>query len=246
MSVKFGGWKNSCLCLEDGIKPATNTVISLQSIYIICLEGEIMSNQNYYFDEEYLISELKRFNEETGKIPSTKNMSGKYLDYPSPQIFERLFGSFNNAKRKAGFECKTCSVEKGKKAERIIKNTVDMLEDTSRNNWFAPYDLICSKGYKVDVKGSSLLYPSIKRKWTTPILFWTFNTNKNVIVDYYICVGFDETFHKVNHVWIFKNDKTLKSKHCIHIQQNKLDQFKQFEWDLNKCNMDMKLGLYTY
>lgn len=38
----FGDWKNSCLCLEDGIKPATADLINLQSIYSNCLEGEYM------------------------------------------------------------------------------------------------------------------------------------------------------------------------------------------------------------
>lgn len=38
----LGGWENSCLCLEDGIKPATANLINLQSIYSNCLEGDLM------------------------------------------------------------------------------------------------------------------------------------------------------------------------------------------------------------
>ena len=38
----IGDWKNSGLCLEDGIKPATATLINLQCIYNLCLEGDKM------------------------------------------------------------------------------------------------------------------------------------------------------------------------------------------------------------
>ena len=33
----IGDWENSCLCLEDGIEPATSNLINLQSIYNQCL-----------------------------------------------------------------------------------------------------------------------------------------------------------------------------------------------------------------
>ena len=38
----LGDWENSCLCLEDGIKPAAANLINLQSIYSNCLEGDLM------------------------------------------------------------------------------------------------------------------------------------------------------------------------------------------------------------
>ena len=48
------GWENSCLCLEDGIKPATANLINLQSIYNDCLEGEYILNNKQV---EYVCSD---------------------------------------------------------------------------------------------------------------------------------------------------------------------------------------------
>lgn len=43
-NIVNSGRENSCLCLEDGIKPATANLINLQSIYNECLEGEYLLN----------------------------------------------------------------------------------------------------------------------------------------------------------------------------------------------------------
>lgn len=232
------------------VKPVTNNLISLQSIYSICLEGDIIANKNLYYDKEYMISELNRFHEETGKIPNTSNISAKFMDYPGAPMFERLFGSFNAALKEAGFIREQNSMDKGKKAERIVKNSWLLLEDTSLEDWRAPYDLICSKGYKVDVKGSKLnikyKHDSKTKWWNNPTCFWTFNTKKKTVTDYYICLGFDNKFEKLKHVWIFKNDAKLKSKHSIRISEKMIANFKKNEWDAKKCNLDLTFDSFMY
>lgn len=241
-------WKNNNLCSEGDIKPAVTKLINLQSIYNQCSEGGVISNKNLYYDEEYMLSELKRFYKDTGYIPNTSNMRRYNGEYPTSEMFTRLFGSFGAALKRAGFDRKISTVEKGKKAERIVKNSVSMLEDTSRKYWLAPYDLICSRGYKVDVKGSSLrvVYQGGYKPWRTPHKFWSFNTKRNTIVDYYICLGFDTDYKKLEHMWLFKNDSHIKSKIGININDKYKNEFIKNELDLNRCNLDMKLDLYTY
>ena len=170
------------------------------------------------------------------------------MDYPGAPIFERLFGSFNIALKEAGFTREQNTMDKGKKAERIVKNSLILLEDTSLENWYAPYDLICSKGHKVDVKGSSLhiKYFNGCKPWQKPTLFWVFNTNRNTIVDYYICLGFDNKYEKLKHVWIFKNDVGLKSKYGFRIYEKHIDEYTQHEWDPKKCNLDLTLDSFLY
>jgi hypothetical protein len=47
----IGDWKNSCLCLEDGIKPAAANLIDPQNIYSNCLEGERLIDENATFEQ---------------------------------------------------------------------------------------------------------------------------------------------------------------------------------------------------
>lgn len=195
-----------------------------------------------------MISELKRFHKETGKIPNTSNMKGKFMDYPGVTVFVRLFGSFNAAVKAAGFVREQSAMDKGKKAERIVKNSLILLEDTSLEDWRAPYDLICSKGYKVDVKGSSLhmIYQCGHKAWHKPLLLWSFNTKQKVISDYYICLGFDNKYRKLKHIWIFKNDVKLKSRSGIQIYEKRIGDYKKNEWDKKKCNLDLTFDSFLY
>lgn len=81
-------WKNNNLCSEGDIKPAVTKLINLQSIYNQCSEGGIISNKNLYYDEEYMLSELKRFYKDTGYIPNTSNMRRYNGEYPTSEMFK--------------------------------------------------------------------------------------------------------------------------------------------------------------
>ena len=69
-NVVDSGWENSCLCLEDGIKPATANLINLQSIYNYCLEGEyILNNKQVEFHCSDCGAQITRY-AKTGKCRS--------------------------------------------------------------------------------------------------------------------------------------------------------------------------------
>lgn len=55
------------------------------------------------YNDDFLISELKRFVEENGKIPSYNDMCSKN-GYPSSIVYAKHFGSWNNALKLVGFE----------------------------------------------------------------------------------------------------------------------------------------------
>lgn len=56
------------------------------------------------------------------------------------------------------------------------------------------YDFICSNGYKIDVKSSTLTIPNR----------WIFTIKKNKIADYFLCLAFDNRSDlNLIHVWLF-------------------------------------------
>lgn len=59
--------------------------------------------------EKFLISELKRFQTETNKVPCARDMGNSY---PSVQAYQNHFGSWNNALKAAGFKPRKTRVEK--------------------------------------------------------------------------------------------------------------------------------------
>ncbi|MEK4824638.1 hypothetical protein NSS71_08765 [Niallia sp. FSL W8-0951] len=55
------------------------------------------------YTKEFLIKEIKRFNDEFGRPPISKDFDIKNRDYPSRKCFVSKFGSFGNALVAAGF-----------------------------------------------------------------------------------------------------------------------------------------------
>lgn len=87
-------WENSCLCLEDGMKPAAANLINLQSIYSDCLEGELMVNE----------IEVKYCECGCGTAIPTRNKYGKKLRY--------VFGHANKGKTPSDETIKKISMRK--------------------------------------------------------------------------------------------------------------------------------------
>src|SRR5206468_3166211 len=55
------------------------------------------------YTKEYLLSEIQRFISEFGKQPYSREMDNA-KGYPSKHVFERVFGSWNNAIKDAGLK----------------------------------------------------------------------------------------------------------------------------------------------
>ena len=99
------------------------------------------------------------------------------------------------------------------------------------------YDFICGKGYKVDGK-SSVLHD---RKSGSQR--WFFHIGKNIIADYFICVGFDNR-HDLNvmHVWFIPGD-IINTKETLSISITSLKKWEQYEQNkdsINECCMLLK------
>ncbi len=67
-------------------------------------------------------------------------------------------------------------------AERALSKFFDNIERMPYGN--RGYDFVCGKGYKIDVKSSTIRYSEGNRRWM-------FNTKRNKIADYFLCLGFD-------------------------------------------------------
>lgn len=80
-------------------------------------------------------------------------------------------------------------------AERILLGFFTHVERMPNGN--PGYDLVCERGFKIDVKASTLRQPT---KYNG---IWNFRINKNVIADYFLLIGFDDR-ENLNplHVWL--------------------------------------------
>jgi len=85
----------------------------------------------------------------------------------------------------------------------IAENSVSKLfEDTKQMRYGNPgYDIICKKGYKIEVKAATLA-----RNNTL-----SFHLGKNKIADYFILIGFNNIIElKPLYLWIIKSDEIIR------------------------------------
>ena len=126
---------------------------------------------------------------------------------------------------------KTCSQYLGIHiSERILSN---VFEDVTRMPFNHPgYDFICKNGYKIDVKSSCLgvIQPEHIGHRNPR---WSFMIRKNKIVDYFLCLAFDNR-NDLNpmYVWLIPG-KDINTKIKLSIATSKLS-----KWDKYKLQID--------
>lgn len=107
-------------------------------------------------------------------------------------------------------------------AENVLSKVFKNVEKMPNGN--PGFDFICNKGYKIDVK-SSTLRTGIKN------LKWCFTLNKNKIPDYFLLLGFDNR-EKLNplKLWLIPSN-IINSKKSLTITNSKkvLQKWKQYE-----------------
>lgn len=100
-------------------------------------------------------------------------------------------------------ENKECSLFLGVHiAERILSK---IFENVNRMPFSNPgFDFICGKGYKIDVKSSSLI--QVRRKNDA----WYFHIDRNNVADYFLLVGFDNR-NDLNpmHIWLIGGSESI-------------------------------------
>lgn len=132
---------------------------------------------------------------------------------------------------------RTCSMYLGVHiAERLLSLVFVGVTKMPMNN--SGYDFVCGKGFKVDVKSSTL-----KKRSGLGNNFWMFTIDRNRIPDYFAFIAFNDRVHLTPlHFWIVPehivNGKTGVS---ITNSQEVLLKWKQYEKPINKliesCNL---------
>ena len=108
-------------------------------------------------------------------------------------------------------------------AENVLSRIFKNVEKMPYGN--PGFDFICNKGYKIDVKSSTLRDNSNR----TPR--WGFTINKNKIADYFLLLAFNDRKNLVpKHIWLVPG-KEINNKVDVSIT-NKLEfleKWKQYE-----------------
>ena len=101
-------------------------------------------------------------------------------------------------------------------------------------NCFPGYDFLCGRGYKVDVKSSTI------RKGG----YWAFHIDKNDICDYFACLAFDNRNDLTpSHFWLIPS-KVLSHLIGTSISPSTLDKWNKYEKPIDQiilCCDNMKV-----
>ena len=88
------------------------------------------------------------------------------------------------------------------------------------------YDLICGKGYKVDVKSSCRLISMYSDRWA-------FTIKRNVVADYFLLIAFNNRQDlRPEHLWMIEG-KHINSHVGIGISESTLHKWSEYEQPIN-------------
>lgn len=124
---------------------------------------------------------------------------------------------------------KSCSSYLGLMAEKLLSK---VFKDVNRMPYgHKGFDFKCSKGMKIDVKSSVLLFRKNKPNYKG---FWTFTIKRNIIPDYFLCIAFDNRTDKnPQHLWLIPAEK-INHKVGLIISKNQTHKWSQYELPLEK------------
>ena len=130
---------------------------------------------------------------------------------------------------------KSCALYLGLMAEKLLSKVFKDVERMPNGN--IGFDFKCSKGMKIDVKSSVLIFNknSINHKGN-----WHFNINKNTIADYFLCIAFNNRKDKNPlHLWLIPSKK-VNHLQTLSISKTTIHKWSQYEKSLDKtiecCN----------
>lgn len=113
-------------------------------------------------------------------------------------------------------------------AERILSR---YFEDVKRMPYGNPgYDFLCKRGYKIDVKSSTLIHTDGRPE------YWKFMIKKNQVADYFLCLAFDNRERLTPlHIWLIPGD-IVRDHHGLHISnlENRIMKWSRFERPIDK------------
>ena len=104
----------------------------------------------------------------------------------------------------------------------MFKNVIKM------RHGYIGYDFICNRGMKIDSKASVM---RVRNKQTGQ---WQFNTNKNIIADYFIFLAFDDRTHLTPlHIWMMPT-KYFDGVGSANISVATIDKWDEYRLPLDK------------
>lgn len=134
----------------------------------------------------------------------------------------------------------------------IAENSIlKLFEGSQGTNYANPgYDIICGKGYKIDVKAATLSQYNI----------FHFHIGRNMIADYFILVGFDNIINlRPLHLWIINANEIMREcpiresgvfaisnepKYLYSLQKyEKIDKLKELADICNKFNINKSIDI---
>ena len=122
-------------------------------------------------------------------------------------------------------------------AERALSKFFDNIKRMPYGN--PGYDFICGKGYKIDVKSSTL------KNYSNGYRRWTFCIRKNEVPDYFLLLAFGKRDSlEALHVWLVPGYR-VNSKELLSIANSEigLNRFRQYEKPIDRvdiCCHEMK------
>jgi hypothetical protein len=119
-------------------------------------------------------------------------------------------------------------------AEKVLSGFFDNIIRMPTGN--PGYDFICGRGFKIDVKSACLLHRRGNRH------SWCFVIRRNIIPDYFLCLGFDDRDNlEPQHVWLIPG-KDVNHMSAVNITNSSrcLPKWSKYERPLDRviscCN----------
>jgi hypothetical protein len=132
-------------------------------------------------------------------------------------------------------ENKSCSVWLGEIAERICVDVFGVVNRMPHNN--KGYDMVCGRGYKVDVKAACIFTKTYQYKTPKLVNGWFFRIRRNEIADYVVCIGFnnDRERLEVLRAWVIPG-RLVRGMTTIHISADtsKVHKWDKYEYPIEK------------
>jgi len=195
---------------------------------------------NERYTDRYMLDCLKKFYEETGRIPTSRDLINNPR-YPGITAYVKRFKGFDNALKLAGLDISTTAKNgilqdtnrKGRLFEIIVREHFENKPKDLGEKHDSPCDGICPKGKNYDAKSSKLYDGG----------YYSFNTrNKHrEEIEYYYFGAFSKNWEELEYAWRVPGEMVDKDYFVVGMTKN---------WEHNIHNMkkydiiDTLKGLY--
>lgn len=225
--LSYGSSKRICCICDHCGRVRWCRMDSYKDLCKKCCQLRIISNKDYITEKVIVSKLLYHLTTDNVRLQITCQIN-KNTEYPG--IYTGFCDATTTGKMKTNRECPVfLGVYVAENIlSKIYKNVIRMPYANPE------YDFICGKGYKIDVKSSCI------HKNNFNYNSWSFTINKNIIADYFLCLGFDNR-NDLNpiHIWLIPG-YIINYKNNQRISESKLSKWEKYEQPIDKiiscCN----------